>query len=501
VEPIGNRFVFKREPGENRIIDQEAQNVPAPKTVKIVHEVLRELFTEKGKTHFYVEIFPDDPGAITDDTTLKVAVLNPLLGHTVPTEQQVPPSINQFILNRDSRGNLRTYRNNIFLLAAREGAWETLRDTAARLDVSRELTKDPESYGIPHEKKKSLEQKVAQYEGTINNDVRAVFTYLVYAAREGKIEAKTIRPSGYGTAMSGQELLWHVLSNVLHRVVDEPLDQDYVKLEAWPHQASETTTRTLYENIHRKTGIVLPESQSLFEKTMLEGVGRGIWVLHQQGQVYTPEKPPGRVIISSDARLLLPEEAGRQNLTDPKGHLCEKCLSWPCKCGITTVTPPISDWGPTGVRAPETVPFEMLQPKIQLEDLDRWVRREGIETLSEALIRVSGTTDVAPQFRNLIRLARAGRRASTRVRTRTRIYQTNLTLDCTFEADDTGLDTPASKILDDMSKWSLPEFEGEITLKAEKLGVNELRELLRNTLKIDDPTIKLGLELKPTKVK
>ena len=501
IEPIGNRFVFRREPGENRIIDQEAQNVPAPRAIKIVYDVLRELFTNKGKTHFYIEIFPDDPSKLTDDTTLKVAVLNPLIGHTIPSEQEVPSNISQFILNRDARGNLRTYRNNVFLLAAKEGAWETLRDTAARLEVSRDLAKDPEKYGIPHEKKKSLEQKVAQYESTINNDVRAVFTYLVYATKDGKIEAKTIRPSGYGTAMSGQELLWHVLSDVLHRVVNEPLDPDYVKLEAWPHQAVETTTRTLYENIHRKTGIVLPENQSLFEQTILEGTKRGTWVLLQQGQTYAPEKVPARVIISSDSQLLLPDEAGKQNLTDPRGHLCEKCLSWPCKCGKKPVIPSITDWGPTGPRTPETTVFDMMQPKIQLEDLDKWIRREGIDTLSEASIRISGTTDAAPQFRNLVRLARAGKRATATVKTTVKVYEPNLTLDCTFKADDKSLDTAASKILDDMAKWSLPNFEAEITLKAEKFPVNELKELLKNTLKIDDPDIKLGLELKPIKVK
>ena len=501
IEPIGNRFVFRREPGENRIIDQEAQNVPAPKAVKVVNDVLRELFTNKGKTHFYIEIFPDDPSKLTDDTTLKVAVLNPLIGHALPSEQQVPSNISQFILNRDARGNLRTYRNNVFLLAAREGAWETLRDTAARLEVSRDLAKDPEKYGIPHEKKKSLEQKVAQYEATINNDVRAVFTYLVYATRDGKIEAKTIRPSGYGTAMPGQELLWHVLSDMLHRVVSEPLDPDYVKDEAWPHQAVETTTRTLYENIHRKTGIVLPENQSLFEQTILEGVKRGIWVLLQQGQTYAPEKVPPRAIISSDTQLLLPDEAGKRNLTDPRGHLCEKCLSWPCKCSKKAVVPPISEWGPAGPRTPETTVFDMLQPKIQLEDLDKWIRREGIETLSEASIRISGTTDVAPQFRNLVRLARAGKRATATVNTTIKVYEPNLTLDCTFKADDKGLDTPASKILDDMAKWSLPGFEAEIMLRAEKIPINELKELLKNTLKVDDPNMKLGLELKPIKVK
>ena len=496
IEPVGKRFVFKKEPGENRIIDQEAQNVPTPKVKKVVYNVLQTLFATPGKGYFSITLFPDDPSGITDDMTLKVAVLNPLLDHTIPSEEHVPERVAQFILNRDSRGNLRAYRNNTFLLAARQGAWEILRDAAARLEVARDLANDPEKYGIPHDKKKKLQQKVAQYEATVNDAVRAVFSFLVYATRGGKVEAKTFRPSGYGTAVSGQDLLWHVLSDILHRVADEPLDPDYAKSEAWPAQATETTTRSFYEHIHKKTGVVLPESQYLFEKTILEGIKRGAWVLIQQNKVYAPENPPSHVIISSDAQLLLPEEAARREITDPRGHLCKNCLSWPCQCGKKLEQIKLGE--ETKFLPSEWELFEMAPPAVQLKDLDRWMHREGIDTLSEAKIKIRGSTDVATQFRNLIRLAQAGRRLLSKVELKARTFETNLRLECTFEADDTGLDTPAAKFLDDIGRWALPEFEGTITLQAEKIPVNELKELLKT---IKDPNTKLGLELKPKRVK
>ena len=503
IEPIGNRFIFKKEPTENRIIDQESQNIPTPRITKTIYNILQTLFaTTKGRSHFYIEIFPDDPSKVTDDMTLKIAILNPLLGHTISTEEQVPERVAQFILNRDARGNLRAYRNNIFLLVAREGAWETLRDAAARLEVARALAQDPEKYGIPHDKKKKLQQKVAQYEATVNEAVRATFTYIVYATRGGKIEAKSFRPSGYGTAQPGQEILWHILSNVLHRVTDEPLDPDYAKAEAWPAQAVETTTRALYENIHKKAGVVLPENQSLFEKTILEGVKRGTWILIQQDKVYAPENPPTRVIISSDSQLLLPEEAGRRGLTDPRGHLCPKCLTWPCQCGKKPEEITLATWTkPTITKEWET--FEPQPPKIQIEDLEKWMRREGVDTVTEARIKISGSTDVATQFRNLIRLAKAGKKLSTTVEIQARTFQTNLTVNISFKADDAGLETPAAKILDDLGRWSLPEFEGTLTLKAENnpIPLNELRDLLKNTLKTEDPNTKLSLELKPKQVK
>lgn len=505
IESVGRRFVFKKEPTETRIIDQESQNVPTPKIKKVVYEKLRELFTiAKGKGHFYIEIFPDDPSKVADDMTLKIAILNPLLDHTIPSEESVPERVAQFILNKDSRGNLRTYRNNIFLLAAKEGAWEILRDTAARLEVVRALAEDPEKYGILHDKKKNLQQKVSTYEGAVNEAIRSVFIYLVHVTRGGKIEAKSFRPSGYGTAQPGQEILWHVLAKTLHRVTDEPLDPEYAKKEAWPSQAGEITTRAFYENIHKIPGIVLPENQSLFERTILEGIKQGRWVLIQQNKVYAPENLPNRVIISSDSQLLSPEEAGKRGITDQKGHLCSKCLTWPCQCGkcpkcLSSPCRCIKKEG-EGI-PPEWELFEPAPIKIQLEDLERWRRREGIETTKEAKIKVYGSTEIATQFRNLIRLAKAGKKISINVEIKARTFQTNLKVDTTFIADDTGLETPAAKILDDMGRWSLQEFEGMITLKGEKekISILELKELLKNTLRTEDQKAKLSLVIKREK--
>ncbi len=496
IEPIGNRYVFKKEPTENRIIDQESQNIPNPKITKTINTKLQELFTQKGKGHFYIEIFPGDPSAIPDDTALKIAILNPLLGHTIPSEEHVPDQIAQFILNRDSRGNLRAYRNNIFLLAAREGSWENLRDSAARLEVAQALAEDPEKYGITHDKKKNLQQKVAQYEATVNDAVRASFTYIVYATRGGKIEAKSFRPSGYGTAQPGQEIIWYVLDQVLNRVADKPLDPDYAKTEAWPAQAAETTTKAFYENIHKKTGVVLPENQSLFEQTLLEGVRCGTWVLIQQDKVYAPENLPARIMISPDSRLLLPEEAGRQGITDPRGHLCQSCRVWPCQCGKKTEGSTTTQWTKETI-SKEWEIFEAAPLNVQLDDLEKWARREGIESLSEIKITVSGTTDAATQFRNLIRLAKADKKITTLVEISARTFLTNLTLDVTFKADDAGLETPAAKILDDIGRWQLPEFQGAITLKAENIPINEIRNIIKNTLKTDDPKLKLALKIKP----
>jgi hypothetical protein len=197
---------------------------------------------------------------------------------------------------------------------------------------------------------------------------------------------------------------------------------------------------------------------------------------------------------------MVPNEAGRQGTTDHRGHLCPNCHSWPCQCGKKPQEGPTPGWTAETITREWEI-FEPQPPKVQLEDLEKWTRREGIDTVTEARIRVSGTTDAATQFRNLVRLSKAGKKISTTVEIKARTFQTNLSLDATFRTDDAGLETPAAKILDDIGRWSLPEFEGTITLKAEKMPINEIRDLLKNTLKTDDPKLKLAIEIKPKREK
>lgn len=496
VDVLGNRYVFKKEPTENRIIDQESQNVPIKDIVNTVREELQTLFATKGKGRFFVEIFPDDPGEIGDNTDLKIAILNPV-NFSMSGESYVPPKISQFILNKDARGNLRAFRNNLYLLVSREGAWESLKETVSKLEVAKAISNDPGRYGIPHEKKKGLMQKVSQYESSVDESIRSSFTYLVYAKKGGGVEAKYFRPSGYGTAQSGQEVIWKILSEVLRRVTDEALDPDYLMAEVWPSGAQETTTRELFEAIHRKPGVVLPSSQSLFEKTIIKGVEQSTWVLVQQTNVFTPESTPNHVIVSSDARLLLPEEAFRRDLTDRSGHLCRKCLKWPCVCNITQ-KPPVGPQPPTPP-PPAYEIFELQRPDLQIEDLQKWINREDIKEATEVIIKIKILNEayVIPEFRNLLRLIGSERGVSVSLGVSAYVRKENLNAEISLSAEGEGLEKPMVKILEYLPSWEVTEFEGEVALKSKSINLEVIHTQLQNALKTADENVWLELKIKP----
>jgi len=491
VERVGNRFFFAREAGPLKVIDQEAENIPPSEVKRSIEKVLSSLFSDEGPGHFDMTFFPDDPGTISDDTSLKLAVLNPMLGHFIASEDNVPEEISSFILYRDSRQNPRHFRNDTFLLVPRESGWGSLQDSIKKLEAAKAVLNDPEKYNIPLDKKKQLQQMLqgeAGFEANARTAVRAAFTYLVYIARGGKVEAKAIRPNGYGSGKSGQDVLWHIISDVLGKVKDEPLDPDYVKSETWPSDVRETTTKELFERVYSKPGVILPKNQPLFEQTIQKGVETGLWVLMQGDEVYSPEDVPSRVIISSDALLLTPEEAGRKGITDQRGHKCKNCLNWPCTCGAITATQPLPilerDWER----------FESMMPTDELKELDVWIRREGVEYVSEAEISLRGTSELAPQFRNLIRLCQAGRTLSATVKLRVNCDSENTKLHCEFQCNEKGLTDDSAKLLDDVARWSISDFEGTLGLRTERWAIGEFKELLKTIS--PDPTTRIALTLK-----
>ena len=488
VERIGDRFLFMKEAGPQKVIDQEADNVRTTQIKSCIEEKLGSLFTSEGPGYFYVEIFPENPGVLSDDPTLKVAVLDPMLNYSISSEDHVPSEVASFILHSNSHGDLRKYRNDTFLLAAREGGWDGLKRQASLLEAARAVAKEPDRYDIAEDKRKQVKEVQAKYEDAVYDAVRATFTYILYMTKTGRVEAKAFRPNGYANAKSGQDLLWHLLSDVLNRVKGDPLDPDYLKNEAWSTGTVETTTETVFRLIHSKPGVILPKDQSLFEKTIQQGVERGLWVLLQAGHVYTPEDLPHRIVISSDSQLLAPEEAGRRGIADPRGHKCPKCLNWPCTCGGMPPPPP----PPPELRGLEH--FEPLKPSSQLEELDRWIRRDGVESISDAEITLRGNSELLAQFRNLIRLTSTGeRKLLPHVRVTVTGEEAGFRLNCEFEAEPTGLEKPAAKIIDDAARWALPDFRGTITLKADHLPVTELRGLLQSVKDTEDAKLELRL--------
>lgn len=487
VDRIGDRFLFTHQANENKVIDQEATIVQSARAKKRITDTLNALFVGTEAQHLYVEPFPLSPSKIEDTASLKVGILDPTRDLAIPDGAAVPAQVAEYLLNNNDRGSPRVFRNDVFLLVARADSWEGLRDCAARLEAAEVVRSDPDKYGVPPDRKKALEKKVEEYKQTIHDAVRAAFTNFVFLGPGARVEVRTVRPNGYASGQPGGEVLWKYLVETLHRVVLEPLSTDYLRgEEVWPAGSEATTTQGLFEGLHRRPGCIMPANKGLFQRTLKTGVETGQWVVRQMNHVYTQDDLPREVLVAGDVDVVLIPEAVRRGWTDPHGKKCPNCHRWPCECRQPAGQP--APLRPTGLAQS----FPDTDLKTLLGDLEKWARKEAIQSVSMVEIRIVGSVSASTSVRNLVRLVRSARRTDTELRVKITGAAENgggdLSLDLRLSGD--ALDSsPLLKALESARTWLPCDLDSTLGWKVEKLPVSELQDLLRSLEGLDLTTL------------
>jgi len=312
IDRIGDRFVFVREPTPIRVIDLLARDITEDETLKVVKDKLQqELFkrTPSSPDWIDVEFFPTSPSKLLDDeTVIQVGILNPNV--YVMSDRSVPEPVKKFLEYRDDHAqHPRMFSNSTFLLVTAEDRLEPMKLAGRKVVAARMVSEDFLRYGIPKDRKSDVEEYRARQEKNMHDYMRTAFSNLVYYDAQG-VKAMTIRDgSGYGSAASGYDLLKHMLVSVLNRVKDEPLDPEYVNSRVWPAGAVSVSIKTLYEQFHRRPGVIIPSTKEKFLETIRKGVENGFWVLKHKDKVYTKDRLPKAITIEDYAELFVYEEA------------------------------------------------------------------------------------------------------------------------------------------------------------------------------------------------
>ncbi|MEM2057784.1 MAG: DUF499 domain-containing protein [Thermoproteota archaeon] len=316
IDKQGERFVFVREPTPIRVIDILARDVTEEDALKIIKEKLQnETFKRTKDTPDWitVEIFPTSPSRLQDDIPIiQVAILNPNI-HTI-TDRTIPSSIKDFIeYSDDHRQHPRKYTNPTFLLVASDDRLESMKLVAKKVQASRMVRDDPQRYQIPKDRKTDIEEYLSRQEKLLHDNIRAAFLNVIYYHRDG-VKLHQIRDgSGYGSGSSGYEMLKHILTKVLERVSEIPLDMDYIINYVWPSGAASITTKALYEWFYRKPGVKIPANKEIFIESIRQGIEQGLIALYQQGKIITDTKNlPKEIRIDDQTELMTPEEAEKR---------------------------------------------------------------------------------------------------------------------------------------------------------------------------------------------
>ncbi|MEM0457421.1 MAG: DUF499 domain-containing protein, partial [Nitrososphaerota archaeon] len=316
IDKQGERFVFVREPTPIRVIDILAKDVTEEDALRIIKEKLQnETFKRTKDTPDWmnVEIFPTSPSKLQDSIPIiQIAVLNPNI-HTI-TDKTIPSSIKDFIeYSDDHRQHARKYTNSTFLLVASEDGLEFMKLVAKKIQASRMVRDDPQRYQIPKDRKTDIEEYLSRQEKLLHDRIRTTFLNIVYYNSYG-VKLHQVRDgSGYGSGSSGYEMLRHILTKVLERVSEEPLDIDYIMNYVWPSGAPSITTKTLHEWFYRKPGVKIPATKEIFIESIKQGIEQGVIVLYQQGKIITDIKNlPKEIRVDDETELMTPEEAEKR---------------------------------------------------------------------------------------------------------------------------------------------------------------------------------------------
>ncbi|MEM4546914.1 MAG: DUF499 domain-containing protein [Nitrososphaerota archaeon] len=316
IDKQGERFVFVREPTPIRVIDILAKDVTEEDALRIIKEKLQsETFKRTKDTPDWinVEIFPTSPSKLQDSIPIiQIAVLNPNI-HTI-TDKTIPSSIKDFIeYSDDHRQHARKYTNSTFLLVASEDGLEFMKLVAKKIQASRMVRDDPQRYQIPKDRKTDIEEYLSRQEKLLHDRIRTTFLNIVYYNSYG-VKLHQVRDgSGYGSGSSGYEMLRHILTKVLERVSEAPLDIDYIMNYVWPSGAPSITTKTLHEWFYRKPGVKIPATKEIFIESIKQGIEQGVIVLYQQGKIITDIKNlPKEIRIDDQTELMTPEEAEKR---------------------------------------------------------------------------------------------------------------------------------------------------------------------------------------------
>lgn len=313
IERRGAHYVFVREQTPVRIIDRLSRDIIEDEVTKVIRENLTKLYSG-GPAWLHIEPFPSSPSALPDEPYPKVAILNMNI-YSTPEASDAGKSVENFIRYRDDqRGRLRYFSNTTFIITAIQERLETLRRCAQRVCAARMVHENPHKYDISRDRKPEVEEYLARQEGNLYDYTRAAFAKITYFENANKIKTRSLESIGYADAKKGGDVIAHYLTEVLHRIVEEPLSPDYVWEYAWPRDSTFISSKSLYEQFHSVPGLIAPITREVFQKTVKRGIEDGQWILKQGDEVYTSKKPPTIVRVDDHAELLTVEEAEKRGL-------------------------------------------------------------------------------------------------------------------------------------------------------------------------------------------
>lgn len=315
IERQGERLLFVKEPSLIKLIQNHARDIPQDRVMEVIRSTTSSLFSGSPDWMVMSKVFVNHATEVQDETSVTVAVLNPMIYSIVVGQSNIPQEIRKIMEFKDDYGNkARAYRNSTFLLVADEGQKQALFISAQKLVAARDVEYEPEKYSVPVERKTDVAKYRSEQEGNLNDAIRATFTNMVYMKRDG-IKHNQFNPTGYSKGKGGKEVLSDILAK-MNRILDRQFDPDVIMLQAWITGRVEDSAFEIYDKFHRMPDLPIPVSRDIYYATLKKGVEDRLWVLKTGDKIVRQENVKSSITVTEQTKIILYEEAEKLGLLE-----------------------------------------------------------------------------------------------------------------------------------------------------------------------------------------
>ena len=339
----GTRWKFTTEPQPNKIIAEEAKNVPNSTVAAEVEDRVHKAFPKDGLVD--VVQFPSGPGSVKDAPKLQLVVMHHDDLAIRSTNALPPPSKLVNLLDRTGISeDLRSFRNGIAFLVADQDAIDAMKEKARKDIAAQKIVGDRtrmDSF-TPEVRKKlqgiadkaGLEARVA-----LNRCYRHLY-FPTNDRANGHLKHEELPARSTGDVPTAQTRVVVEALKEFGKIRTQAMGIDYLRSRAWPKGVSEVTTEAVSEAFWKDHGAQLILDQTILQTTIREGTRNGDWIYYviDEEKAYTAKDAPPVVRISKDHFLYTPQRAEELGLLKPVlrwEHIAEVLKSKPSVDGAT----------------------------------------------------------------------------------------------------------------------------------------------------------------------
>lgn len=259
LQSVNEKYFFSNQPNINRILLTIMDNINSQE-VDETERTLLENNIDGGALRVF--LWEEDPSNITDDASLKLVILN----------KKSKKTMDEILRNKGQTP--RVYRNTIFFLYPEETERAGFNDAILHIMAYERLLED-KTQKLSDDQKEEIKRELRKRQKKEIEALQRLYRKLSFPVREGTSEIDFGIPTPGETTGFAQRVYDRLRESgdILEKIAPLVLQKKYLG------EADFVSTENIYQSSLRTPGEPRPVSKNVYERSIAEGVGAGLFGL------------------------------------------------------------------------------------------------------------------------------------------------------------------------------------------------------------------------------